>query len=276
MTEKNKLFETNMVFIDTHFHAGEFIPDMRSYAAEAAEASVNTLILCAGDYADSERAAQDASENPSIFFAAGVHPHEADAMTENFDAFRKFAGRTRFAAIGEIGLDFYYDTSDRTTQQRVFEGFLNLALELGVPALIHCRDKEQSTLAYDLSLAMLSDFRRAGGAYLLHCFAGTEEYAGKFLENGAFFGVGGMLTFKMAENIRQTIAAIPLDRLVLETDAPYLAPVPYRGKPNHSKYIPLIAQRLAELKGITLEQCAAQTTENARNFFHLPEGEHHG
>lgn len=261
----------NMIFIDTHFHAGDFIPDMRRYCAEAAEEGVKALILCAGNYAESLRAAQYAAENPGIFFAAGVHPHEADGMTEGMELFRELAAREKFAAVGEIGLDFYYDTSDRTVQRKVFAAFLSLALELGVPALIHCRDREGSTPAYDISLEMLADFHHAGGRYLLHCFAGTEAYAEKFLGIGAMFGVGGMLTFKMAENIRRTVSSIPLERLVLETDAPYLAPVPFRGRPNHSRYIPLIAEKLAFLKGISLEQCAARTTENARRFFNLPE-----
>ena len=231
-----------MFFIDTHFHAGDYIPDMGEYCGEAAAESVSRLILCSGNFEESERAASFASENEAVYFAAGVHPHEAERMTGNFEDFK------------------------------VFAGFLELALQLDVPALIHCRDKDGCFGAYDISLEMLTEFHRKGGRYLLHCFAGNREYAEKFMEAGAMFGVGGMLTFKMAENIRETISIIPMKRLMLETDAPYLAPVPYRGRPNHSKYIPLIAQKLAWLKGITLEQCAVQTTGNALRFFNLPKG----
>ncbi len=261
-----------MFFIDTHFHAGEYIPDMREYCREAAAESVTKLILCSGNLGESKRAAQLAAENEAVYFAAGVHPHEADSMTDGVAEFKAFSSSGKFVAVGEIGLDFYYETSGRSVQQKVFAVFLELALELNVPALIHCRDKDGCFDAYDISLEMLTEFHRKGGKYLLHCFAGNREYAEKFMEAGAMFGAGGMLTFKMAENIRETIAAIPMERLMLETDAPYLAPVPYRGKPNHSKYIPLIAQKLAWLKGITLEQCAAQTAGNAMRFFNLPKG----
>ncbi len=261
-----------MFFIDTHFHAGDYIPDMGEYCGEAAAESVSRLILCSGNFEESERAASFASENEAVYFAAGVHPHEAERMTGNFEDFKVFAAHGKFVAVGEIGLDFYYDTSGRAVQQKVFAGFLELALQLDVPALIHCRDKDGCFGAYDISLEMLTEFHRKGGRYLLHCFAGNREYAEKFMEAGAMFGVGGMLTFKMAENIRETISIIPMERLMLETDAPYLAPVPYRGRPNHSKYIPLIAQKLAWLKGITLEQCAVQTTGNALRFFNLPKG----
>ena len=261
-----------MFFVDTHFHSGDYISDWNSYCAEAVAASVNCLVLCAGNYEDSNLAARCSAENPIICFAAGVHPHEADSMREGIACFREFRKYEKLVAIGEIGLDFYYDDSERMKQQQVFADFLSLALELKLPALIHCRDKEDSCEAYDISLEMLADFHRAGGRYLLHCYAGNSGYAEKFLEVGAMFGVGGMLTFKMAENIRKTVSAIPLERLVLETDAPYLAPVPYRGKPNHSKYIPLIAQKLALLKGVALEQCAEQTTKNAYSFFNFPKG----
>ena len=260
-----------MFYVDTHFHAGEYIADMTSYCREADEASVKKLILCAGNFEESEKAALFAKENSAIYFAAGVHPHEADSMTQTIADFRAFAEKKKFVAVGEIGLDFFYETSARSVQEKVFASFLELALELNVPALIHCRDKADSCDAYATALELLTAFHRKGGRYLLHCYAGNAFYARKFMDAGAVFGVGGMLTFKMAENIRQVIAEIPLERLVLETDAPYLAPVPHRGSENHSKYIPLVAQKLAWLKNTTLEQCAAQTTANALAFFQIRE-----
>ncbi len=260
-----------MEFVDTHFHGGEYLKDYAEYCREAADEGVRKLVLCSGSLEESLCAADCAEENDAIYFAAGVHPHEAGAMCVDAAAFRIFAERRKFVAVGEIGLDFYYDTSERSVQQEVFASFLDLALELNVPALIHCRDKDDSFDAYDRTLELLTPFHAKGGRSLLHCFAGTRAYAEKFMELGALFGVGGMLTFKMADNIRDVISAIPAEHLVLETDAPYLAPVPFRGKPNHSRYIPLIARKLAWLKGISLEECAEITTRNASDFFHFQE-----
>ncbi|MEI3003330.1 MAG: TatD family hydrolase [Victivallales bacterium] len=164
-----------MFFIDTHFHAGDYIPDMGEYCGEAAAESVSRLILCSGNFEESERAASFASENEAVYFAAGVHPHEAERMTGNFEDFKVFAAHGKFVAVGEIGLDFYYDTSGHAVQQKVFAGFLELALQLDVPALIHCRDKDGCSGAYDISLEMLTEFHRKGGRYLLHCFAGNRD-----------------------------------------------------------------------------------------------------
>ena len=133
--------------------------------------------------------------------------------------------------------------------------------------MVHCRDKADSVLAYADAYSLLKPFAERGGKFVLHCYAGTPDYAEKFAALGSYFGVGGMITFGKADNIRELAKLLPADRLLLETDAPYLAPKPYRGKPNHSRYIPLIGAKLAEVRGITPEECARLTTANAARLF---------
>ena len=133
--------------------------------------------------------------------------------------------------------------------------------------MVHCRDKAESEQAYDDAYSLLKPFAERGGKFVLHCYAGTPGHAEKFAELGSYFGVGGMITFGKADNIRELAKRFPADRLLVETDAPYLAPKPYRGKPNHSRYIPLIGAKLAEVRGITPEECARLTTANAARLF---------
>ena len=256
-----------MFFIDTHFHSGDYIADMATYCAEAEKAGVRRLILCASGYGDSLNAASIACAHPDVYFAAGIHPHEAAPECENLPLFDRFKNERKLVAVGEAGLDFFYDLSEHEIQKQVFEACLELALRWNLPAIVHCRDKETSVRAYEDAYDLLKPFAGRGGRFVLHCYAGSLEFAGKFLELGGYFGIGGMITFTKADNIRAVAAGLPLSRLLLETDAPYLAPKPHRGKDNCSAFIPLVAQKLAEVKGISMEECAVATTQNAFALF---------
>lgn len=256
-----------MIWTDTHFHAGDYLPDFSAYVREAGEGGVGRLLLCASGAGEILPARETAAAFPPIYYAAGIHPHNAESDRDFLPRLDKFAADPKLAAAGEIGLDYYYDFSPRAAQLEILEYQLDWALRHGLPAVLHCRDKADSETAYQDLYSLLKPFADGGGCFVLHCYAGSPDFAEKFAALGSYFGVGGMITFGKADNIRALAKLLPLSRLLLETDAPYLAPKPYRGKPNHSKYIPLIGAKLAEVKGITPEECARVTTGNAFRLF---------
>ncbi len=263
-----------MIWIDTHFHGGEYLPDFAAYIREAEEAGVRRLLLCASGKEETGPARDAAKAFPGLYYAVGIHPHNAESDRDFLPELDRFTGDPKLAAAGEIGLDYYYDFSPRQPQLEALEYQLDWALKNHLPAVIHCRDKAESEQAYADAYNLLKPFAERGGKFVLHCYAGSPAFAEKFAALGSYFGIGGMVTFGKADNIRELARLLPLDRLLVETDAPYLAPKPYRGKPNHSKFIPLIGAKLAEVKGITPEECAAATTANACRLFpaiQLPE-----
>lgn len=255
-----------MEIFDTHLHLSDE-QDNYEIARRANEAGVKYLLVCGGSYEDSLRAQDFAEHGMNTFFAAGVHPHEADGFDGNPAAFRPFAESRRFCAVGEIGIDTYYGLSGLEKQEETLRGMLELALEFAVPAIIHCRAADGTFDAYDICFRHLAGFAAKGGAFVVHCFAGNIEWMKRFAELGAYFGVGGMLTFKRSDNIREVVMQMPEDRILLETDAPYLAPVPFRGRPNVPEYLPLVAHKLAEMKAVPAETVARMTTGNAFRLF---------
>ncbi len=258
-----------MQLFDTHFHySGELPP--RDYLNLLPEAAELRLLAVGGDYAQSRQAERFAGEIASADFAVGVHPHSAEEYLAAREDFSGFRPHPKLRAIGELGLDYYYDFAPRDAQRRVFEEFLALALAWELPAIVHCRDLDDRFEAYADCHALLRDFAAAGGRFVVHCFAGTPEWAERFLTLGGMLGVTGMVTFPRAENIRLTLRTIPDDRLLIETDAPYLAPVPFRGKPNHPGYLRYTAQRVATERNCPLEALAELTTGNAERFFARP------
>lgn len=257
------------MFIDTHFHTFDNI-NMEEYLREAREAGGKYFLLCGGNLTDSHEALTLATQHETLYFAAGVHPLEAEKMEGELSDYEKIARHEKCVAIGEIGLDYYYEKESARKQQKILADFLALALEVGKPAILHCRDVEGCEEAYKNMYDLVKPFAEKGGRFVLHCYAGNLEYAQKFLALGGKFGVGGIVTFRKGENIREFVRAMPLESLFLETDAPYLAPIPFRGKTNHSRYIPYIAEKIAECKGITQEECGIVTSKNAEDFFSFP------
>lgn len=258
-------------FFDTHNHPPLPPKEDPQYIQTAQTAGVDFLMLTAGDLSASRYYAALAQANEKCFFTAGAHPHEADDMDNNPLAdFEQFEGADKLAGIGEIGLDYFHNFSEHGSQRKLFEYFLKLALKWDLPTVIHCRDKKDHGPAYDDMELMLRDFTKDGGRFVMHCFAGTLDFAERCYEMGGVIGITGIVTFNYGDNIREIVRRAPADRLLLETDAPYLTPVPHRGKPNHPQYIPLIAAKVAEVRGITLEETARLTTRNAFRFFNLP------
>jgi TatD DNase family protein len=252
------------MLVDTHCHLNhpQFADDTPAVIAHAEAAGVTRMIVVGYDMPSSEQAVQFAEQLAPIYAAVAVHPHDSKDYDAAAEArLRALAARPKVVAIGEIGLDYHYDFSPRRAQRAAFRAQLALAREAGLPVIIHCRE------AYADVLDVLEEARAGESGGVMHCWAGTRTEAKRALELGLYLGFGGVLTFKNAEETRTIAAAAPLDRLLVETDAPYLAPVPFRGKRNEPAFTRLAAENLAELRGLTLEEIAAITTANARRLF---------
>ena len=262
------------MFFDTHAHYSPDDGPFQDWTGRAFDARVRRILLCATGWDETCFLQGCAAAAEGVFFAAGIHPQEAERESSHApEEFRRFLADPRCLAVGEIGLDYYYTPESREAQKKLLAGFLDLALEADKPVIIHCRDREDRGPAYEDACELLKPFSDRGGRILLHAFSGSPEMLQLFLPAGAYFGVGGMLTFKKADNIRTVVSHMPMDRILLETDSPYLAPVPFRGKPNHPALLPYVASFLAAERGMTAEQIEELTTHNAETFFRLPSGE---
>ena len=257
-----------MELFDTHFHyyAGEQSPE--EYYESIKTSELKYLLAAGADLPESRNARNFAEAIENCWFAAGVHPHSAEEL-DNISAFDEFKGHEKLVAVGEIGLDYFYDNAPRKIQHKVMEQFLALSLDWNLPAIIHLRDANDKFDAYADGFSMLQDFATDNGKFVIHCFSGTPAWAEKFLELGAFLGVTGIVTFPRANNIRETLKVIPDERLVIETDSPYLAPVPYRGKTNNPGYVIKVAEKIAEERRRSTEEIAELTTANAFRLFGL-------
>lgn len=199
---------------------------------------------------------------PFVYASVGVHPHEAEGLTENdMDLLKKYAKNPCVKAIGEIGLDYYYDFSPRDIQQKWFARQVDIAREINMPVVIHDRDAHKDTMDI-LRSHKVSD---VGGVF--HCYAGSVEMAREILDWGMYIAFGGTLTFKKSVRPAEVAKYVPLDRIVIETDSPYLTPEPNRGKRNSSLYIHYVAEKLAEIKGLSVEEVENTTYENAKKCF---------
>lgn len=254
------------MLIDTHCHLTDerLLPEVSEVIASAARAGVERLVTVGYDRESSLAGAALADEHASVWCALGVHPHDASSWTEETGAeFARIAAENaKVVAIGEIGLDYHYDLSPREVQREVFARQLALADECGLPAALHVRE------AYGDCLAVLKENSSLlGHGVLLHCWSGSPESVREFSAFGAYFAFGGSLTFKGAHKGAESLALVPRDRLLLETDAPYLTPVPFRGRVNRPEYVAYVAGKVAEVLGISREEVEEITTENAKRLF---------
>ena len=267
-----------MHLFDTHFHLKAFEKELSPELCRRAvlDSCARTgfvpesfgLNAVGGDFEESLNARTFAHGAPDCVFSAGVHPGNAGDFSGDTSPFETFADDPLLAAVGELGLDYYYDAETAPQQRRTFGLFLELALKWDKPAVVHLRDKGDDAAFRD-GLALLADFVRAGGRFEVHCFTGSREWCEKILELGGYIGVTGMVTFRRAENVREILRALPGDRILLETDSPYLAPVPYRGRENNSGFLGLIAAAAAAVRGVSPDELADLTAANARHFFRL-------
>lgn len=256
-----------MEFVDTHTHLndGKFDEDRAEAVARAKAAGVSCIINFGDTMQSSEVVVRLAEEYAGLFAGVGIHPEEAYEMTAEDDArLAAWAAKPQVVAIGEIGLDYYWekDAEKRLLQQRVFVRQLDLARQLHLPVCIHDREAHGDTLAI-----LKKEARGMTG--VLHCFSGSWEMAQEVLRMGWYLGVDGPLTYKNAAKLPEIVQKIPLDRLLLETDAPYLAPVPKRGKRNEPAYVVHVAEKVAELRNVPLGEIAAATTQNAMRLYRI-------
>lgn len=249
--------------IDTHAHLDfpEFAEDFEEVRAKAAEAGVKQIINIGVDMKSSYKAVEFAKRYPEMFAAIGFHPHDAKHYNSKTEAeLRELANNFKVVAIGEIGLDFYRDHSPRDRQRQVFVKQIALAKSLGLPMVIHIRD------AYDEALDMLAAEKAWESGAVLHCFSGTRDQAFRALDLGFMLSFGGVLTFKNSR-LPELVPQLPLESIILETDCPFLAPHPYRGKRNHPALVQLVYFKLAEILGREIDEIEAQIDKNAENLF---------
>ncbi|MCU7694746.1 TatD family hydrolase [Haoranjiania flava] len=252
------------MLIDTHTHlySEEFAGDLESVMLRAFEAGVSTFYLPAIDSATHDAMFRLEEKYPEKCFAMmGLHPcHVKDNFREELALAEEYLQQRKFAAVGEIGLDFYWDKTFINEQYKAFEIQMQWALENKLPIVIHSRDSMQETLDF------VKPFADKGLRGIFHCFGGDKNAAEQIVSMNFLLGIGGVLTYRKA-NLAEVLKDIPLEYIVLETDSPYLAPVPYRGKRNESAYLEYIAQALASAKNIPFEEVASITSANARKLF---------
>lgn len=252
--------------IDSHAHiqGEEFVQDLRAVIQRAREAKVEKIIVVggAGDSSSNDAALALARSYPRLFATVGMHPHDAKGVNdEDLKRLDELSRDPKVVAIGETGLDFYYDHSPRQVQIELFCRFIQMARQNRLPLVVHNRDAHQEVSAL---------LRREGKGNLrgvIHCFTGDYEAAREFLDLGFYLSFSGILTFKNADSLRDVAQRLPLDRILVETDAPYLAPVPHRGKRNEPAFVRLVAETLARARNMSLEEVAEATSCNAEDLF---------
>lgn len=250
--------------IETHCHLDYLDQaELDITLQKSLEVGVERIITIAVSAQNLNRVLELARSSPHIWGTQGIHPHEAADYSDEVDAIiRAHAADPRIVAIGEIGLDYYYDHADRAVQRKAFEKQLQTAVDLDLPVVIHTREADDDTR--DILKNYSAALQRKG---VIHSFTSSMALAEFCLGEGFMLGFNGITTFNRADNVRQVVAATPLRQLLLETDAPYLTPVPYRGKPNAPYYLPFIAEQVAAIKELPTEDLIAQASHNSRTLF---------
>ena len=254
------------MLFDTHAHYDDeaFDTDRDAVLTALPQRGVGLVLNPGCDVESSRKAVQYAAAYPHVYAAVGIHPENCGGYTAgDLAALRQLAQQPKTAAIGEIGLDYYWaENPPRDLQQQVLRDQLALAGELALPVIIHDREAHADTLS------IIREFPGVTGVF--HCFSGSPEMAQELLKLGWYLGFDGPVTYKNARRAPEVAAVTPLDRMLIETDSPYMTPVPYRGRRNDSGYVHLVAEKLAEWKGVTPEEIARITTENGKRLFRIP------
>ena len=253
------------MLFDTHAHLNDsaFDADREALLDSLADAGVGLVMNAGCSLEASREVAQMALQRPWLYAAVGSHPDAADEVCEEvLEEYRKLCKlNPKIKAIGEIGLDYHYEDIPRQIQCKAFRMQMALAQELGLPVIVHERE------AHEDGMAIVKEFPGVTGVF--HCYSGSAEMARQLVNMGWYIGFTGVLTFKNARKAVETAASIPLDRIVLETDCPFMAPEPYRGKRNHPGYLYRMAEKLAEIRGISLEEVHTATFENAKRLYRI-------
>jgi TatD DNase family protein len=265
------------IFVDSHAHLEmeQFNTDRAAILQRAQDAGIETILAIGSGTGPGslDCAIQLADQHDFIYATIGIHPHEAKlASSADFEEMAQLAKRPKVIAWGEIGLDYFYDHSPRDVQQRVFLAQLQLAQSARLPIVIHCRPSNNSHDAWQECLKLLGKHWAPNGlGGILHCFTGTWSDAAQALDMGFMISFAGNITFPKAQQIRDTAKQVPLDRMLIETDSPFLAPVPHRGKRNEPSFVKEAARQIGELRGLSTEDIGFQTAKNFYRFFSLHE-----
>lgn len=252
----NNIFDTH-----AHYDDEQFKDDIDTLLTELPSVGIYRIVNCATDISSCNVCKDISEKYDYVYFAAGIHPHEAEEAENNFtENLKAFCAHNKCVAIGEIGLDYHYDFSPRDIQKDVFEKQLILAKELNLPVIIHDREAHEDTWN------LLKKYTPKG---IVHCFSGSVEMARDIVSLGMHIGLGGAVTFKNAKKPVEVAKYVPLEYLVLETDCPYMSPVPFRGKRNDSSLIKYTAEFISELKGISTQELLDITSENANKLFKI-------
>ena len=256
------------MFIDTHVHlnANQYDEDLQQVIERAIEAKVEKMVVVGFDRKTIERAMKLADEYEFIYAVIGWHPVDAiDCTPEDLEWIEQLAAHPKVVGIGETGLDYYWDKSPKEVQQALFRKQIHLAQKLKLPIIIHNREATGDVVK------ILREENAASVGGVMHCFSGSVETARECIDLNFMISLGGPVTFKNARMPKEVAKEIPLEHLMIETDAPYLAPHPYRGKRNEPSYVPLVAEEIARQKELTIDEVAQATTSNAIKFFNLDE-----
>jgi TatD DNase family protein len=265
------------IFVDSHAHLEmkQFDADRSAVLQRAKDAGIETILAIGSGTGPGslDCAIQLAEQHDFIYATIGIHPHEAKLASDtDFEEMAQLAKRPKVIAWGEIGLDYFYDHSPRDVQQQVFLKQLQLAQSARLPAIIHCRPSEGVENAWEDCITLLQEhWAQSGLGGILHCFTGTWDHATRALDMGFMISFAGNVTFPKAQQIRETAKQVPLDRVLIETDSPFLAPAPYRGKRNEPSFVKEVARQLGELRGLSTEAIGLQTANNFYRFFSLHE-----
>lgn len=254
------------MLIDSHAHLDDkrFDSDRDMLIKNLKDNGLDLVINIGADLQTSIASVSLAEKYENIYAAIGVHPHSAKEMDNStIEILKSFAKREKVVAIGEIGLDFHYDNSPRDVQRKWFKEQLKLAKEVDLPVVIHTREASQET--FDI-LKEAQDGKLRG---VLHCYSGSVEMALEYIKLGFYISLGGPVTFNNAKVSREVAKAVPLDKLLIETDCPYLTPVPYRGKRNEPIFVKYVAETIAEIRGISLEELGEATNRNTKELFNI-------
>lgn len=259
------------MLIDSHAHLDDarYDGDREAVIARAQQAGVDTFITIGCDLATSHAAVELADRYPFVYASVGVHPHEVKHIGDDwYDELRRLAKQPKVVAYGEIGLDYHYNYSPPKLQRDRFREQVSLARELALPIVIHTREAQEDTIA------ILKEERAQEAGGVFHCFSGDAWLAKDALDLGFFLSFSGVITFQNATMLRDIVKTVPMDRLLIETDCPYLTPVPHRGKRNEPAYVRQVAEKIAEIKGgttpVTVEDIGRITSQNARRLFKIP------
>lgn len=254
-------------FVDSHAHLDfdQYDADREQMIQRSKDAGVENILQIAMGPSEEKiiRCYALVKKYEHMRMAVGLHPHDADKFDDDvYHLVLTYASKEKVSAIGEIGLDYYYENSNRENQKKCFSQLIDLAIIMNLPISVHTRD------AFDDTYAIVKEkevFKKVGG--VIHCFTGTAEQASSFVELGAYISFSGVVTFKNTEELQKAVQTVPLEKMLIETDSPFLAPIPYRGKRNEPSYVVETAKTIAAIKGISLEEVGKVTTANARKVF---------